>query len=471
MPTPEAQAEGAAALNPQETGLAALGRIRNLVQGESGESPPEQAEPDTVPLQTHIVGQAVKDAITQEQDPTRKQHWLLLAYERERAASNFPAAIEFLHEARRIKDSPQLAIEHGKLYFLVGDAVLAYETFRILAANHQTLTDAEQAHEVVWFLFKTLRVRELSAETQELFQENLRLMMDIQTHFSASYMDILRVTELALAFRRGYDATGDNEGSAESGYDETIRIGEGLRPFNSPRAEADRLRLIGASYLKKAEERREFSLKVKPYASDDGAAKLRREQLQLLEKGEATTRRAVKLLESSPGLESEGGELLRTRYNLAKTLCLKAAAAPGNPQMFSDASMAIGQLQTLSEQAKNPLMIGMADVLYGELLRFGWHDPAGEDELRMALASNQKALEAGSGNTELLLSVLINIGEILLALEGAEKAKPYIEEAARLFFERADLRIVRWAEESLRKLADKVGVVLKRPKASLFEGV
>lgn len=462
MPPPDAAVEGDTSPNPQEVGRVALQRIRGLVQTEAAPAD------DTVALHAGTVSRAVMDVIAQEEDHQKKQHLTFLAYERERAAKNFPAAITFLHQARLIEDSPQLAIEEGKLRFLVGDAVKAYQIFRELAENHQTFSGAEQAHEVLWFLFKTLRVREISAETYELFQENLRLMLKIQERFNTSYNDILRVTELALAFRRGYDATGDNEGSAESGYDETIRLGEALQSFGNPRVEADRQRLIGASYLKKAEERREFFLKAKSYCSDEGASKLRKEQLQLLERGEMSTKRAVELLESLPDFESEGGELLRTRYNLAKILCLKTAASPGNPRMFSDASMAIGQLQTLSEQAKNPLMIGMAYILYGELLRFGWHDPAGEDELRMALASNQKALEAGSGNTELLLSVLINIGEILLALEGPDQARPYIEEAAKLFFERADLRIVRWAEESLRNLAKKVDVVVQRPKASLF---
>ncbi|GEM_PF-5141175 len=448
--------------DPQELGRAVLERIRELAHG--GENRADEA----VDLQITATAHEIAGVADGEPDPERKYSFTFLAYELERDAKNFPAALMFLAKARAIKDSPELGIEEGKLRFLTGNTLRAYEIFRALAENYTSLKP-NQAYETLWFLFKTLRVREVSAETQELFQDNVRLLFEVQKHFSASYLDILQITELALAFRRGYDTTGDNEGTAESGYDETIRLGEVLPAFENSRPEADRQRLIGASYLKKAEERRDFTLKAKPYCDEAGLSKLRAEQLRLLEMAQAHTKQAVELLETAPGIETEGGELLRARYNQAKILCLKAGASPGNTMMFSDASMAIGQLQTLSEQAKNPLILGMANILYGELLRFGWHDPAKEDELRMALACNQEALEAGSGNTELLLSVLINSGEILLALEGPEAARPYIEEATQLFFERADLRVVRWGEESLRNLAGQVGVLVKRPKGTFFD--
>ncbi|MBI2639188.1 hypothetical protein HYW83_06410 [Candidatus Peregrinibacteria bacterium] len=448
-------------LAPHERGQAVLARIRELAQHE------ETQTGGTVELEATAVNREVAAVIDGETDSEKKFAVAMLAYERELHAKNFPAAIVLLEWAHKMKYTPQLSIEQGKLYFLIGNTMKAYETFRTLAENDSRLTP-EQTHEVLWFLFKTLRVREITQATQDLFQDNVRLLLDIQQRLGISYDDILRITELALAFRRGYNAVGDNEGSALSGYDETIQLGEALPEFEKPRVEADHRRLIGASYLKKAEERRDFFVKAKPYCDEGGIMRLRKEQLNLLETAEAHTRRAMALLEKTSGLETEGGELLRTAYNLAKILCLKAAAVPGNSRMFSDASQAIGHMQILSEQAKNPLMRGMVDILYGELLRFGWHDPAGEDELKMALASNQKALEAGSGNIELLLSVLINSGGILLALAGPEQAKPYIEQATELFFERADLRVVRWAEESLRNLAKQVGIIVKRPKATLF---
>lgn len=447
--------------DPQELGRAVLGRIRELAHGET--NPAER----TVDVQITTVGREIAAVIAGETDPERKYQFTFLTYELERDAKNFPAALVYLAKARGMKDSPELAIEEGKLHFLTGNTLKAYEIFRALTENYASLKPAE-AYETLWFLFKTLRVREISSETQELFQDNVRLLFEAQRLFDSSYNDILRITELALAFRRGYDTTGDNEGTAESGYDETIRLGEALPAFENPRAEADRQRLIGASYLKKAEERRDFALKARPYCDEAGFAKLQKEQLGLLRIAESHTDLAISLLEASPSLETEGGELLRARYNEAKILCLKAGAAPGNSRIFSDASVAIGQFQKLSEQAKNSLMTGMADILYGELLRFGWHDPAGEDELRAALECNQRALKAGSGNTELLLSVLINSGEILFALEGPEAARPYIQEATDLFFERADLRVVRWAEESLRNLAQQVGITVKRPKTTLF---
>ena len=62
------------------------------------------------------------------------------------------------------------------------------------------------------------------------------------------FSDILPIIELGEAFRRGDLERASNEGFAETGFEETIRLGEELGPQANRRVETERLKLVGAAY-------------------------------------------------------------------------------------------------------------------------------------------------------------------------------------------------------------------------------
>lgn len=401
----------------------------------------------------------------------QRQQLFLLVYERALRSSDFATAIYCLEKIRSLKgqDTPELAIENAKLHMLMNDHESAYRILRGLCEGFTILTQ-EQAHEALWYLFKSHRLGRITVSSREEFQENLQLLIAIERHFGVSFQDILPAVQLGETFRRGDAERESNEGNFETGYEETIRCGEEMGTQENRRIEVERLRLMGAAYTVLADHVHQEYIDTHEGNKPEKNAALREKQKALAEKAVGSTHAALKLVANLPLLDAEAGEPLRIKYNLAKASFLLATACPGDFDLFSRACVAIEEAKRSGREAGNQDLVAFAELVHADLLRYaGGTEGPGEQQLKRAIKLNEAALETGSQNPVVILSALVNIGQIYLRMENRDDARSTFAAAEIKYFEEGgDERVARVIERPLRKACRELNIPMRIPKVRSF---
>lgn len=410
-------------------------------------------------------------AIDDVKNPRQRQQLFLLIYERALRSSDFGTALYCLGKIRSLEDqdTPELAIENAKLHMLMNDHESAYRILRSLCEGFTVLTQ-EQAHEALWYLFKSHRLGKITLSSREEFHENLQLLIAIERHFSLSFQDILPTVQLGETFRRGDAERESNEGIFETGYEETIRCGEEMGMQENRRVEVERLRLMGAAYTVLADHIHQEYIETYEGNLPEKNAALREKQKTLAAKAVEATYASLKLVSNLSLLDAEAGEPLRIKYNLAKASFLLAAACPGDFDLFSRACVAIEEAKRAGREAGNQDLVAFAELVHADLLRYGGGaEGPGEQQLTRAIKLNEAALETGSQNPVVILSALVNIGQIYMRMGNREEAVRTFEAAEIKYFEEGgDERVARVIERPLRKACRELGIRMRIPKVSSF---
>lgn len=410
-------------------------------------------------------------AIDDVKNPGQRQQLFLLVYERALRGSDFGTALYCLEKIRHLEgqDTPELAIENAKLHMLMNDYESAYRILRNLCEGFTVLTQ-EQAHEALWYLFKSHRLGQITVSSKEEFHGNLQLLIAIERHFGVSFQDIIPAVQLGETFRRGDAERESNAGNFETGYDETIRCGEEMGAQENWRIEVERLRLMGAAYTVLADHVHQEYIDTYEGNLPEKNAALREKQKALAEKAVKATHASLKLVSNLPLLDAEAGEPLRIKYNLAKASFLLAAACPGDFDLFSRACVAIEEAKRSGREAGNQDLVAFAELVHADLLRYGGGaEGPGEQQLTRAIKLNGAALETGSQNPVVILSALVNIGQIYMRIGNREEAVQTFEAAEKKYFEEGgDERVTRVIERPLRNACRKLGMSMRIPKVTSF---
>lgn len=404
----------------------------------------------------------IDEVLNTTSEPRRRMQIMYQDFRAACDARNYHAALPFLEErlkiARELKlsEEPELVIEHGKLCLTLGDFEKAYGIFRVICRKYKEWKlSANQTHEAFWLLLKAWHLNPVSEVNEHMLQKkHVPLLQEAERHHHRIFLDILRTVEMVIAFRRGPQVTTTGYGK-ETGYDETIRRGQDFPDTDNPRTSVESQRLMGAAYLKKADNA--ISL-----LKGAGGKTVKPQLLDWANTARDHNQRAIDAARKLPAIECEG-ELGRIMYNQAKTLVLRCQIDLGNGDFIGEAVEALKALRQFGKRIGNADFINRAWLVQSDLLRLGISEVAGPSELQAALRANHHALEGSERKTDVIVSALINSAQILLALDEKIAAKRCVLRLMQIYTTCTDRRIINALEEPVRELCKAMEIRFQKP--------